>query len=146
MASVYIVPPGLLIKKVAEELKSYDAITPPEWAPYVKTGVSREKPPEEVDWWYTRVASILRKIAIKGPVGVSRLRNYYGGVRNSGSTPNHYHQGSGAIVRKAIQGLEKAGLIKEVKGKGRAITGQGVSFLESIAYQIKKEIPELEKY
>ncbi|MFX1513098.1 MAG: 30S ribosomal protein S19e [Promethearchaeota archaeon] len=146
MASVYLVPAELLVKRVAEELKNYDAVSPPEWAPNVKTGVSREKPPEEIDWWYTRVASILRKIAMKGPIGVARLRNYYGGTKNRGTSPHNFFPGSGSIVRKSLQKLEKAGLVKQIKGKGRVTTSQGVSFLERVAYQIKQEIPELSKY
>ena len=69
------VPQDELIKKVAEELKSI--IGQPEWAPFVKTGNHKERPPVDNDWWYIRAASVLRKVYLLGPIGVSKLRTKY---------------------------------------------------------------------
>ena len=80
MTTVYDVPPNHLIDAVAEELKSSGKIEPPEWAAFAKTGVNKEMPPVNPDWWFVRCASVLRRIYIDGPVGVSRLRSYYGGM------------------------------------------------------------------
>ena len=59
-------------------------------------------------------------------------------------------KGSGAIIRKALQQLEAAGLVETVKGKGRVVTNKGRSLLDKLATEIKKElekeIPELRKY
>ncbi|ADC64225.1 Ribosomal protein S19e [Ferroglobus placidus DSM 10642] len=149
MATVYDVPPDKLIARVAEELKKMEEFTPPEWAKYVKTGVHKERAPEQEDWWYTRVAAIFRKVYTDGPVGIERLRTFYGGRKRRGVKPPKFRKGSGSIIRKALQQLEKAGFVQRTK-EGRIVTPKGRSFLDKIAAEIKKElvkeIPALEKY
>ncbi len=150
MTTAYDVPPDKLIKKIAEKLKQDKTFTPPEWARFVKTGPHAEKPPMEPDWWYTRCASILRKIYIKKCIGIERLRAEYGGKKDKGSKPYHAVKGSGSIVRKALQQLESAGYVTKIRGKGRVITPKGQSFVDNTAHEVKleleKEIPELSKY
>jgi len=149
VATVYDVPPDMLIQRVAEKLKEMEEIKPPEWAVYVKTGVHKERSPEQDDWWYVRAAAILRKVYINQPVGIERLRTAYGGRKNRGVKPEKFRKGSGSIVRKALQQLEKAGLVKKTD-KGRVVTPQGKALLDKTAAEIKKElvneIPALAKY
>ena len=85
MVTVYDVPPEKLILKTAEKLKGIDSIEPPEWSEFVKTGRHTEKSPTQDDWWYTRAASVLRKIYMKGPMGSSRLSEEYGGFADRGA-------------------------------------------------------------
>ena len=154
MATIYDVDPSELIKKAASSLKNIDAIKEPSWAKFVKTGMSKERPPVELDWWYARAASVLRKVYILGPVGVSKLRRKYGGKKNRGHKPEKFYPGSGNIIRKILQQLEKAELIKYAEKKvhkGRVITPKGKKFLDKIATEItgvvkpKKEIKIKEK-
>jgi len=143
--SIQEVYPNELIEKVAEELKKITAIKPPAWAAFVKTGASKERPPFEADWWYKRVAAILRSVCVLGPVGVSKLRTKYGGKQRRGHSPPRFKRGSGNIIRKALQQLEKAGLIKFVeKGvhKGRVATPKGKSLLDKTAIAILKTKPK----
>lgn len=135
MTTVYDVPADKLIEKVAEKLEKMEEIKPPEWAAYVKTGAHKELPPTQKNWWYIRCASILRRIYIDGPVGVSRLRTYYGGRKRRGVKPPRFRKGSGAIIRKALQQLEKAGFVEKAK-EGRRITPKGMSFLDNTAHEI----------
>ena len=148
--------PNDLIEKAAEELKKVDAIKPPVWASYVKTGTHKARAPVELDWWYMRAAAILRTIQLVGPIGVSKLRIKYGGKKRRGHKPPHFKKGSGSIIRKVLQQLEKAELIKFAeKGvhKGRIITPKGRAFLHKIAKglvpkmpkPVKKEKPKKEK-
>ena len=148
MVTAQMVPAGLLIHEIVEELKSNEKIfTPPTWANYVKLGVTKENAPEQgIDWWFVRVASILRKIYLQGPIGLIHLRKAYGSRKNRGSKPERTAGGSGAIIRKAIQQLEKAGYVKLVRGDGRVVTPTGRSFVDSIAFKIKQELPELSAY
>lgn len=128
-----------LIAKVADELKKMPEIKPPAWAPFVKTGMHKERPPVADDWWYVRTASLLRTVYRLGPVGVSKLRTKYGGKKNRGVKKEHFYKGSGNILRKSLQQLEKAGFVKFIeKGvhRGRVITPKGKSFLDKIAAQI----------
>jgi len=121
-----------LVEKLSKELKSVKEVKAPDWAKFVKTGVSKEFPPVEQDWWYFRTASILRKVAEKGPIGVSKLRNDYGSKKNRGYKPERFFKASGNIIRKALQQLETAGFIKQdQKGnhKGRVLTPAGEKFL-----------------
>ena len=80
MASIHEVNPNLLIPKVAEELKKCGKIKAPDWAPFVKTGVQKERPPVDPDWWFVRCAAVLRKLSMMGPLGVSKLRTTEGFV------------------------------------------------------------------
>ncbi len=141
MASIYDVNPNELIEKASEELKKNENIKPPEWAIYVKTGRHKERVPVKNDWWYTRTAAVLRTAYKYGPIGVSKLRVKYGGKKRRGHKPSRFYPGSGNIIRKALQQLEKAGFLKKdekSKYKGRSITPQGKSFLDKIATQVYK--------
>ena len=145
MASIYEVDSSELIEKAAEELKKIKAIAPPAWAPFVKTGVFKERPPARADWWYVRVAAILRKLYIHGPIGVSKLRKYFGGRKRRGMRPEKTYRGSGSIIRKVMQQLEAAELAKKAeKGvhKGRLISPKGKSLLDKVASSIKKGTPK----
>ena len=135
------VPINDVIIGVAEELKKDNNVKAPEWAVYVKTGVHKERPPQLKDWWYTRCAAILLSVQKLGVVGVSKLRTKYGGRKNRGHKPDAFRKASGSILRKALQQLEKAELVKkDEKGthKGRAITPKGVSLIDRTAKAVRK--------
>ena len=130
-----------LILKAAEELKKIPEIKAPAWAPFVKTGMHKERPPVSGDWWYLRTASVLRTVYSLGPIGTAKLRTKYGGKKNRGVKKEHFFKGSGNILRKSLQQLEKAGFVKFAeKGvhKGRIVTPKGKSFLDKIAARIHK--------
>ncbi|RMG34208.1 MAG: 30S ribosomal protein S19e [Methanobacteriota archaeon] len=137
MTTVYDVAAADLIEAAAKELKSFKVVSPPVWAPFVKTGVGKELPPERPDWWYIRAASVLRKIYLKGPVGTRRLRAMYSSKKNRGVKQEKPRLGSGSIARKILQQLEEAKLVQNIPGKGRQITSAGMSFLDNIAHSLK---------
>lgn len=147
MTTIYDVDPQELVAKAAEELKKIPEIKPPAWASFVKTGMHKERPPVGNDWWYIRTASVLRTVYRLGPVGVSKLRSKYGGKKNRGVKKEHFYKGSGNILRKSLQQLEKAGFVKFAeKGvhKGRIVTPKGKSFLDKIASQMQSIKPKQE--
>ncbi len=150
MVNVYDVPVGPLINKLAERLKSEGKIRPPEWADYVKTGVHKEKAPSQDDWWYQRLAAVLRKVYVKGPIGVIRLSAEFGGREDRGSKPYKARKGSRSITRTAIKQLEEQGYVVNEKGRGRIISSQGRSLLDNVSNEIFKELVkdnmELSKY
>ncbi len=135
MAVVYDVPATEFVVKAGQKLKETGKVQAPEWAADVKAGTHRQYPPVQPDWWYTRCASILRRIYIDGPVGVQRLRSLYGGKKNRGVRPNRHERSSGSIIRDALQQMEKSGLVKAIKG-GRVVTPQGLAFLDKVATEI----------
>lgn len=135
------VDPKKFIEVCKEELKKMEKIKPPSWARFVKTGTSKKLPPVQEDWWYIRVASILRRIYLNGPVGVQRLRTYYGGRKDRGHKPERFRKSGGSIIRKCLQQLEAAGLIEKTKNskkKGRIVSEQGEKFLKKIIREVKK--------
>jgi small subunit ribosomal protein S19e len=144
------VPPSLLLPPLAAELRSRQAVAPPVWATFVKTGVHKERAPVAPDWWYIRSASVLRKIYISGHVGIERLSAEYGGKRDRGSAPYHARSGSRSVLREIVQQLEKAGLVKPYKNLGRRVSPEGQKLLDRISQQTMKtlaaERPELAKY
>jgi small subunit ribosomal protein S19e len=141
MASIYDVDANELIEKAAKELAKNENIKAPEWADYVKTGVHKERAPARSDWWYLRAAAVLRTVYRYGPIGVSKLRIKYGGRKRRGHKPERFYPGSGNIIRKILQQLEKAGYLKKEEKeqhKGRKISNTGVSLLDKIATEIYK--------
>ena len=140
--------PNDLIEKAAEELKKVEAIKPPVWASIAKTGVHKERAPAEKDWWYKRAAAVLRSVYLLGPIGVAKLRLKYGGKKRRGHQPPVFKKGSGSVIRKVLQQLDKAGFTKSVeKGlhKGRIITKEGKLFLNKIAESMPQTQPAKEE-
>ena len=140
MTTVYDVPADHIIRRVAEELKKRKEITPPAWAAFAKTGVHKEMPPEDPDWWFIRAAAVLRRVYVDGPLGVERMRSFYGGNKNRGSRPNAFRKGSGSVLRKSLQQLETAGLIIHDK-TGRRVSPAGMSFLDNLSQEVKVTPP-----
>ena len=149
MAKVYDVPADVLISRLAEILKNED-IPAPSWTPFVKTGVHADKPPQNRDWWYTRCASLLRKIYLHGPIGINELCKEYGGGKPHGYGAAHHRDAGGAIIRNAVHGLEKLGYLDKVEKKGRVASKQGMQKLDKLATEILKELvtenPQLKVY
>ncbi|MDY6984849.1 MAG: 30S ribosomal protein S19e [Candidatus Thermoplasmatota archaeon] len=145
MTTPFDVGADLLIERLAEKLRSdeNENIKPPEWAGYVKTGAQKEKLPARKDWWYIRSAAVLRKLYIKGPLGVERLRAEYGGAKRRGCRPQKATKGSGAIIREILQQLESAGVVSKVEKEGRALTPKGRALLDSVAYELRVESREV---
>lgn len=148
MTTFYDVPPDALIERVATELD----IEAPEWAAYAKSGVSRELPPEQEDFWQVRAASLLRTVAKDGPVGIERLRAHYGGAKQGSNRyqvrPDMKSDASGNVIRTALQQLEEEGLVQTAEGEGRRITGEGRALLDETADEVLSDLdrPELERY
>jgi small subunit ribosomal protein S19e len=144
MAKVFDVPADDLISKLSDQLKKDKKINPPEWASYVKTGPHVEKIPQNRDWWYTRCASLVRKIYLHGPIGISDLKSYYGGRKRIGYNLDHHKDAGGAIIRNALQQLEASGYV-EKKSKGRSISNEGMKRVDRLATEIFKDISKLNK-
>jgi small subunit ribosomal protein S19e len=144
------VPPSRLLPKLAEELRNRRVVEPPPWATFVKTGVHKERAPTQLDWWYLRSASVLRKIYLQGAIGVERLSAEYGGKRDRGSAPYHARTGSRAILREILHQLEKAGLVQPFKTRGRRVSPEGAKLLDAVSREVLQSLaaerPELSKY
>ena len=112
MTTFYDVPADLLIPALAERLeKDYEVISQDEKFDFVKTGIHKERPPVQTNWWFLRSAAILRKVGRMGPIGVNHLSQAFGGPKNRGAAPNRAAAGSRNVIRSSLQQLEDAGLV-----------------------------------
>jgi len=132
--TIFAQNPEKYIPALAEALKKIPEFEVPEWAMYVKTGVSRERPPVDEDFWFTRAASILRQLYLRGVVGVGKLRTRYGSKKDRGGRPDKFFKSGGKIIRVILQQAEAAGLVEKVlrMQHGRRLTQAGRDFLDSI--------------
>jgi len=152
MTTFYDAPAEEVIEALAETLGEEDAIEEPEWLQFVKTGHDRELPPEQEEFWTRRTASLLRKVAIDGPVGVGALKTEYGDAKQGSNRyrvrPRHKTEGSGNIIRTALQQLEEAGYVETAEGEGRQVTSAGHSLLDETAAEVLEDLddPELSRY
>ena len=156
MTTFYDVPADLLNPALADKLSSVDKISRPQWADFVKTGIHRERPPTQENWWELRCAALLRKVAREGPIGVNSLAQAYGGKKDKGSNPHAPAMGSRHIIRTALQQLSDAGLVemKETKTvqsvdgdqklySGRTLTSAGQKMLDEVAHSIRAQVEEV---
>jgi small subunit ribosomal protein S19e len=150
MVRVLDVPADKLIEALAEHLKKVPELEQPQWAPYVKTGSHADRPPQKSDWWYTRAASLLRKVYVHGPIGLQKLEAAYGGSKALAYFPKHHRDAGGAVIRNALKELEQAELVTKQGNKGRILTPKGVALLDKTSKEIFKELvkqlPSLERY
>ncbi|WP_254766794.1 30S ribosomal protein S19e [Salinilacihabitans rarus] len=150
MATMYDVPADALIDALADDLA--ERLDEPDWAKFAKAGADRELPPEQEDFWAVRAASLLRKVADNGPVGVERLATEYGGSKGGSNryrvAPDRRADGSRSVIRTILQQLEAEDLVETAEGEGRRITPEGQSLLDETAGEVLAELdrPELERY
>jgi small subunit ribosomal protein S19e len=144
MVNARDVPSDKLISALAEQVKSLPGMKEPEWAHLVKTGSHAERPPESPDWWYTRAASLLRKLYLHAPLGLSDLERAYGGSKALAYNPKHHRDAAGSPIRKALRQLEQAELVAKTP-KGRILTPQGRAMLDKASREIFAKISEADK-
>lgn len=150
MVTLYDVPAEELIAELADRLA--DRLEEPEWIEYTKTSHDRELPPQQDDFWATRGASLLRKVALDGPIGVERLSTEYGGTKGGSNryavAPPKQVDGSTKIIRELLTQLEDEGFVQTAQGEGRRTTAEGDSFLDEVAMDVFESLdnPELERY
>jgi small subunit ribosomal protein S19e len=134
MSNVYEVKSADLVKIASQRLK--DKMKKPGYVDFVKSGPSKERVPQDRDFWFVRSASILRQVYLNGPIGVSKLRTRYGSRKEHVVHRHHHMKAGGSIIRDALIELERIKLVQNTK-EGRIITAQGKSFLDKIANEIK---------
>ena len=125
--------PQQFINEYALHLKNSGKLHLPAWVDIVKTGVSRELPPSDQDWFYVRAASLARYIYCNPNTGVGGLCKLHGSKKNKGHRPGRHVDASGSVIRKALQALEKAGVVAVGGEKGRVVSANGKRDLDQVA-------------
>ena len=144
MVSAHDVPSGKLISALAEQMKAVPSVQEPDWAKFVKTGSHAERPPISPDWWFARAASLLRKVYLHGPVGLSDLERVYGGTKALHYFPKHHRDAGGSSIRKILKQLEQAELVAKTP-KGRVLTPKGRALLDKASKDIFASLTEANK-
>ena len=144
MVSAHDVPSGKLIAALAEQMKSTAGVEQPDWARFVKTGSHAERPPTSSDWWFTRAASLLRKLYLHGPVGLGDLERAYGGSKALHYYPKHHRDAGGSSIRRILKQLEQAELVSKTP-KGRVLTSKGRALLDKASKELFAALSEDDK-
>ncbi len=139
---IYNKDPQEFVKKLADALMKMPEFKAPEWSMYVKSGVSKQRPPADDNFWYIRAAAILRQLYIKGVVGVNRLKTRFGSKKDRGVRPDKFKKASGKIIRVILQQAEKAGFVEKLSRiqYGRRLTQKGRDFLDKIEVPTRKSV------
>ena len=136
ISSVYEMPAQEYNTKLANILKGMEEFKQPEWSCFVKSGVAKQRPPRDPDFWFKRAASILRQIYTHKVVGFNRLKTRYAGRKKRGVRPEHFAKASGKMIRIVLQQAEKAGFLEKFneagKRAGRRLTEKGKDLLEGV--------------
>ena len=149
MVTALDVDTGRMIAKAADRLKGMGLVKPT-FVGMVKSGADKERVPEDQNFWYIRCASVLYQAYTKDVIGTNSMRTHYGGRKNRGKRPQRTVKSGGSTIRKAMQELEKHGLLektgkKSLKNKagkeififkGRKLTGKGRKLMDSSAKEI----------
>ncbi len=139
LVRAFDVPADSLIEALAEHLRRVPEIEATPWAQFAKTGSHVERDPQQPTFWYSRAASILRKLYFHGPLGISDLERMYGGNKQVSYFPKHHRDAGSSIIRNLLRQLEGAGLV--AKGtKGRVLTPKATALLDKLSKEIFKEL------
>ncbi|MDA4124770.1 MAG: 30S ribosomal protein S19e [Thaumarchaeota archaeon] len=144
MVSARDVPSAKLISVLAEQVRGLPEIKEPEWAQFVKTGSHAERPPQDSGWWFTRAASLLRKLYLHGPIGLSDLERAYGGTKAVAYFPKHHRDAGGSSIRNVLKQLEQAELVAKTP-KGRILSSKGRAMLDKASQGIFVSMIEADK-
>ncbi|OLY82614.1 40S ribosomal protein S19-A [Smittium mucronatum] len=139
------VSPHAFVKAYAAHLKKSGKLPVPEWTEYAKTGAFKELSPNDPDWFYTRCASIARHVYLRGSVGVGALTKLHGGRYRRGTRPSIHASGAGGVARRALQALEKVGILEKDKNGGRKISSHGQRTLDRISIRVARESSSIDE-
>lgn len=109
MEQVHRVQAVPLLKAIEGTLKANTAIKLPKDHDLIKTGSGRQYSPDSPDWFYTRMAAIVRLAMRKGRVSLKGLGSRFGARKNRGVRPSGFTRGSSFVNGAAVAELESIG-------------------------------------
>lgn len=134
---IYQVRPERFNMALKAYLKSSNKVVLPQDYDIMKTGEGRELAPDDDDWYYLRVASIVRQIAKKGVVTPGFLAERYGSRKNRGCKPSKYVPGYREIGESVLENLRGMGWIDE-KDSADMLTEQGKTVVREIIEKVRE--------
>ncbi|MGC8628808.1 MAG: 40S ribosomal protein S19 [Candidatus Micrarchaeia archaeon] len=135
MANINQVNSQKLVEAVAKKLEQ-QGIEKPAYVNFVKSGAGKERVPEQGNFWFMRSASLMRQLYLNGPVGISRLRTYFGNRKRHVRIVRHHHyKAGGSIITDSLNALQKLGYVAKTP-KGRVLTAKGRALLDKTANEL----------
>lgn len=138
MDSVYRVKATPLIEAITETLKAKSDIVLPENHDLIKTSHGKQYSPENQNWFYIRMASIVRTAMCKGSVSLKTLARKHACRKNAGVRPSRYAKASDFVNESAVQQLIKIGWF-DFKSKKDILTAPAKEVLGEIIEKITHE-------
>ena len=133
----------VFINRLADFFKTKNIIKLPKWSLLVKTSRAREIAPLSQDWFFTKAASIARRVYVSKShtLGIGSLKVAMGKRQRRGVQPNIARTHSGRIISEIVSQLRKGGYIEnyardENTTLGLLLTKTGRKELDKVASQV----------
>ena len=124
------------VRALAAFLKKSGKLKVPKWVDTVKLAKHKELAPYDVNWFYTRAASMARHLYLWGGAGVGSMTKIYGGRQRNGVMPSHFSRGSKTVARRVLQALGGLKMVEKDPDGGRKLAPQGQRDLDRTAGQV----------
>ena len=143
--SVKDVSAAQFIAAYAAYLQKSGKIQLPKNVELLKTGLTKELAPVDLDWYYTRMATVARRVYLCPGVGVGALSKYFGGVDNKTCMRQHHRRGARGVLRHILIQMESNGLVETnhmetAEGSkvtsGRTLTAKGRREMDRVARSV----------
>ncbi|KAI5170372.1 small subunit ribosomal protein S19e [Pancytospora epiphaga] len=138
MEQVFRVRATPLLQAIEDILKNNEKINLPKDHDLIKTGSGRQFSPEQSDWFYKRMAAIVRQAMCKGRVSLTGLGYRYGNRKNRGVRPSGFARGSNFVNGAAIAELEKIGWFS-FSNKDDILTSEAKAVLGDIVAKVAQQ-------
>lgn len=138
MEQVYRVKATPLIEAIKETLKAKTDITLPENSDLIKTSHGKEFSPEDPNWFFVRMASIVRTVMCKGSVSLKTLGRKHSCRKNGGVRPSRHARASSFVNESAVEQLVKIGWFN-FQSKKDILTAPAKEILGEIIEKISHE-------
>nr|7QCA_ST0 Chain ST0, 40S Ribosomal protein S19 [Spraguea lophii 42_110]7QJH_RT0 Chain RT0, 40S Ribosomal protein S19 [Spraguea lophii 42_110]7QJH_ST0 Chain ST0, 40S Ribosomal protein S19 [Spraguea lophii 42_110]8BR3_ST0 Chain ST0, 40S Ribosomal protein S19 [Spraguea lophii 42_110]8P5D_ST0 Chain ST0, 40S Ribosomal protein S19 [Spraguea lophii 42_110]8P60_RT0 Chain RT0, 40S Ribosomal protein S19 [Spraguea lophii 42_110]8P60_ST0 Chain ST0, 40S Ribosomal protein S19 [Spraguea lophii 42_110] len=106
------------IPALSEYLRTNKTVVPIKNFDIIKTSRGKETSPLDINWYYTRAASIIRKLLIskaknEKPLSIVRFSSEYGCAKDRGNRPNKHVRASKGIIIKILNDLQEKGWVEK---------------------------------
>ncbi len=138
IAEIHEVRPERFNNALKLHLKSNNKIVPIKDHDIMKTGTGKQQAPSDDTWYLTRVASVMRRIAVMGSVTSEQLAEIYGCMKNRGCRPDKFAPAFKEIGDSILENLKNIGWIVFNDKSEAVLTEQGKSVVKEIIQKVRE--------
>lgn len=137
LEEIYEVRPERFNAALKSYFKSCNRVALPQDYDIIKTGEGRELAPNDDDWYYMRMAAVVRQIAKNGAVTSEFLASRYGCVKNRGCRPSKYVPAYREIGDSVLENLKNMGWV-DLSNTKDMLTEQGRTVVREIIEKVRE--------